>query len=115
MAQSQESQDRFEALKSRLEAIRSQLEVLREDGIIEVEAGELDLQCIRYQELVGKFLGLPNTPEISRDLGKLLIDMGIVIDDMAMISSNLKGPLERLIAAIYDQLPDDPEPPRDAS
>lgn len=115
MSHPEDLKRRFDGVMARLKAIRSQLDVAVEDGTVVVDTGDLDIKCRRYREQIDQFLQLPDTPEIDDSLGKTLIDLSIAIDDMKRCCADLKGPLDRLISAIYDRLPDDPEYADDAS
>jgi len=115
MIQPDDLRCRLEGIKKRLEALYTQLASQQEDGTLVVDAADLDAKCRRFRDQLDKLLELPSNPEIDDGLGKLLIALSISIDDLAACCADLKGPLGRLISAVYDRLPDDPNHADDAT
>ncbi len=115
MASAEELKRRFDGVMSRLQAIHSELNLQQEDGTVVVDLGDLDSKCSRYQEQVDQLLQLPVTPEVNDQLAKLLIALSVSIEDLRMCCSDLKEPLDRMVSAVYERLPDDPDYADDAS
>lgn len=115
MRSPEEEKARFDGVMSRLDAVRSQVNVPPADATLVVDAGELESQCTRYQEQISQLLDLPSTPEINPDLGRLLIALQVSVKEIEACCSGLKGPLDRLITAVYEHPPEGPEYADDAS
>ena len=115
MTRPEEHKRRSDELKNRLEAVRAQLDVPRRDETLIVDASDLDAKCRRYQEQIDRILQLPATPEIDDALGEQLVALQVAIDDVATCCRDLKRPLDRLVSAVYERLPDDPRYDDDAS
>ena len=99
---------RFDEIKTRLECVHSQLRAPEEDGTVVVDVGDLDGKCRRYQEQVDRFLELASEPELDDTLGEHLIALSVAIEDLAACCADAKGPLDRLVSALYERLPEDP-------
>lgn len=110
-----EPTSRFDKLKQRLAAVHAQLELAREDGTLVVDAGDLDEKCRRYREKVDRLLELPPAPNVDDMLVERLVSLSVAADDLAACCADLKGPLDRLISAVHETLPDDPKFADDAS
>lgn len=115
MLSPEEEKARFDGVMSRLNCVRSQLKLPSEDSTIVVDARDLESNCVRYQDQISHLLELPSTPEINAELGRLLIALQVSIQEIEACCSGLKGPLDRLITAVYEHLPEDPEYADDAS
>ena len=114
MASAEELKRRFDGVMSRLQAIQSELGLQQEDGTVVVDLADLDSKCRRYQEKVDGLLQLQVSSEITDQLGELLIEISVAIDDLKACCSDLKGPLDRMVSAVYKRLPDDPDYADDA-
>ena len=109
MSPTDDARARFESIKTRLEAICSELGIAPETATVVVDTGDLEIKCRRFQKALDRLVALRATPDIDEQLGQVLIDLQVASDDMAMCCSDLKGPLDRLISAMYERLPDPPE------
>ena len=115
MSQPDAAKTRFDSLMKRLEAICSQLPIATEDTTLVVDVGDLELSLRRYQEHLDSLSQLREQPDIDDALGELLIDINVSVEDIQKTCEGLKDPLDRLISAIYDVLPDDPRYADDAT
>ena len=100
---------RFQDVMSRLIAIREALDLPAKGPgcTVVVDVAEVDMKARRYIEYVDQFLTLEPRPEIDDRLGKLLIDLQILADDIQFFCGTIKEPLDDLISKIHDRLPDD--------
>ncbi|HEX6851762.1 MAG TPA: hypothetical protein VF139_10205 [Candidatus Polarisedimenticolaceae bacterium] len=105
---------RFDGVMERLVSIRSRLTVLPADASAAVDTGDLEANCFRYQERISQLLDLPAAPEINAELGRLLVAIRVSVQEIEACCSGLNGPLDRLITAVYEHLPEDPECADDA-
>lgn len=108
MAGDDELRRRFDGVMTRLQAVCSALDLPKEDRTVVVDLGDLDTKCRYYQEHIEQVLRLPDAPEVTDELGELMIALSVSIQELKECCSDLNGPLRRLISALYKRLPDDP-------